>query len=139
MGRVAELGSLGGFAHLTMPLRFSLFAVLTAMVVISCQHERPLSAQLTRGDAERLMSAVRPGMTVAQIERAVLHTAISALPIREHGGVWYDMIISDDFVIQFRASRPPDGAAPDQSTINYSPRLRDRKSLAFISGEEKPW
>jgi hypothetical protein len=122
-----------------MSLRFSFLAVLVAVVTVSCQHERLPSAPLARGDAERLMSSIRPGMTVAQIERAVPHTAISALPIHEHGGVWYNMSISDDFVIQFRASHPRDGAAPAQSTINYSPRLRDRKSLAFISGEERPW
>jgi hypothetical protein len=122
-----------------MLLRFSLFALLAATATVSCQHEPPATAQLTQDDAGRLMSRIHPGMTVAQIERAVPHVSISKLPIYEHGGDWFDMVISDAFVIQFRASHPRDGAPPDQSKINYSPRLKGRSSLALISGEERPW
>jgi hypothetical protein len=49
------------------------------------------------------------------------------------------MAISDDYSIQFRVAHPHDGQSAEQRIINYSPRLRDRKTLAFISGEEKSW
>jgi hypothetical protein len=78
-------------------------------------------------------------MTAIQIQNAIPHSAVSQSPVVEHGGVWYDMTINDDYIIQFRVAHPCNGETAELSIINYSPRLRDRKTLAFISGEERPW
>ena len=85
------------------------------------------------------MASIQSGMMVAQIQHAIPHSSLSRSPVVEHGGVWYDMAISDDYIIQFRVAHSRYGQTEEQSIINYSPRLRDRKTLAFISGEERPW
>ena len=121
-----------------MQLRL-LSLVVLMFLTASCQHQHLASTVTTLSDAERLMASIRPGMTVEQIQRAIPHTSVSRSPVVEHGGVWYDVAISDDYVIQFRVAHPRDGRAEEQSIINYSPRLRDRKTLAFISGEERSW
>ena len=85
------------------------------------------------------MANILPGMTAAQIRSTILHTAMRQSPTVEHGGVWYEMTIDDDYIIQFRVAHPRNGAAAEQSIINYSPRLRDRRTMAFISGQERSW
>ena len=84
------------------------------------------------------MAQIRPGMTLHQILAAVPHP--DPRPFGgEHGGVWYDMAVNDDYVIQIRLTHPQPGSTLEQSVINYSPRLRDRKTLRFISGSENSW
>jgi len=121
-----------------MQLRL-LSLLVPVLLAVSCAHEHSTVAVSSRRDAERLMASIRPGMTVAQMQSTIPHSAVSQSPVVEHGGVWYDMTISDDYIIQFRAAHSHSGELVEQSIISYSPRLRDRKTLAFISGEERPW
>jgi hypothetical protein len=111
----------------------------TSVVVAasSCWHEcRPSPP---RHDGERLLESIRPGMTLAQIERAVPHSAMSTFAVYEHGGEWYHMTISDDFSIQIRVAHPRAGAAPGQSVINHSPGLYNRKTGELTSREWRLW
>jgi hypothetical protein len=64
---------------------------------------------------------------------------MSTAHVKEHGGIWYDLPVSDQYMIQIRVSPDQPGSAPEQGVINYSPRLRDRKTMEFISGGEKTW
>jgi hypothetical protein len=87
---------------------------------------------------EKLMAQIHPGMTLAQICAVVPHPKPRSFA-GEHGGVWYDMAVSEDYIIQIRLAHPQPGATLEQSVINYSPRLRDSKTLKLISGPEKVW
>ena len=84
------------------------------------------------------MAEIRPGMTLRQILVVVPHPCPRPFA-GEQGGVWYDMPVSDDYIIQIRLTHPTPGSTLEQSVINYSPRLRDRKTFQFISGSENSW
>jgi hypothetical protein len=126
-----------------------LFAAMVLVGAASCKQgpgnePRPQnSANETTGqrDAELLMSGIKPGMNLREI-KAVLHQESFAAPdvhVREHGGVWCDIPIGADYLVQVRLSHPKQGRGLDESKINYSPRLRDRRSLKFVTGVEKSW
>jgi hypothetical protein len=85
------------------------------------------------------MARIHVGMTVSDIREVFPSSSLERDPVVEHGGEWFTLVISQDYYIQFRAARPKAGDTVEHSLINYSPRLRDRKTLAFISGEERPW
>src|SRR4051794_13545491 len=113
--------------------------LFVALVTATACHPEPArSAARSRKDAEKLMAEIRPGMTLQEILLVVPHPD-SAPFAGEHGGVWYDMPVSDDYIIQIRLAHPPLGHTLEESVINYSPRLRDRKTLRFISGAENSW
>src|ERR1051325_3255233 len=97
------------------------------------------SAPSSRIEADRLMAMIRPGMTLSEIVGAVPHSAISPPFDGEHDGVWYSLTINEQYVIWIRVARPRPGASAEQSVINYSPRLGDRKTSMLIWGEEKAW
>ncbi len=85
------------------------------------------------------MATIHVGMTISDIREAFPQAPLEQSPIVEHGGVWFSLLVSQNYYIQFRAAHPKAGDVVEQSVINYSPRLRDRKTMAFISGEERPW
>ena len=120
-------------------LRLQIFPLLIFMLfAVSCASKHSTGG-VAKLDAERLMVEIHPGMTVAQIKSAIPHSAISESPVYEHGGVFFDMTVSDDYIISFRVAHPRNGESVDQSIINMSPCLRDRKTLSVISGDQKPW
>jgi hypothetical protein len=131
--------------------------LVTALVLASCKPVQPTSvsraqsalaasrpeanapASINRREAELLMAKIHVGMTVSDIREVFASCSLQQDPVVEHGGVWFTLSISQDYYIQFRAARPKAGDTVEHSPINYSPRLRDQKTLVFISGEERPW
>ena len=92
-----------------------------------------------RRDAETLMAGIRRGMTFGQIGKAVPHVSMTDLGVYEHGGDWYDIAINEDYTIQIRVAHHPEGTTAANSVINFSPRLRNRKTQEFLAGQEEPW
>jgi len=128
---------LGNFERSAMKAWFS-FCLIAIAVLTACQHEPTPSAPLSRRDVEKLMAQIHPAMTLAQIAVVVPHPRPRPFAA-EHGGVWYDMAVSDGYIIQIRLPHPQPGSTLEHSVINFSPRLRDRKTLQLISGPEKVW
>lgn len=132
-------------------------SLIAALSVASCQRVRssgdsqpqPLEAMsslgtnalpsMTKNEAEGLMTSIHVGMTVGEIRKVFPHATLEQEPTVEHGGVWFGLPVSEDYYIQFQAARPKAGDTVEHSRINYSPRLRDRKTMTFIAGEERPW
>ena len=85
------------------------------------------------------MARIHPGMTLGQIRLAIPDGEFEAVGVREHGGVWYDVLISDTFYIQIRVAHPRVGVSVEQSLINYSPSLENRNTHQLISGKGKSW
>ncbi len=85
------------------------------------------------------MAKIHAGMTVRDIRVVFPKFPIEQAPTVEHGGVWFSLMVNQNYYIQFRAAHPRAGDIVENSLINYSPRLRDRKTNAHISGEEHPW
>jgi hypothetical protein len=121
-----------------MRIQFTILLVIAA-VSFGCTKQYPVTRPSNRAQAEALMAKIRPSMTLAEILRAIPHDPISPVHAIEHGGLWYDLPVSDDYIIQIRISPVQPGSTPEQSVINYSPRLRDRRTLQFIAGGEKTW
>lgn len=117
-----------------MTTRF-IVALVALMAVTACRRETVQTAPSNRQQAEKLMAQIRLGMTLAQVRVLVPHSSSNVFD-GEHGGVWYDMPVGDDYIVQMRLAHPPAGGTLEQSTVNYSARLRDRKTLQFISGPE---
>jgi hypothetical protein len=131
--------------------------LVVALVSASCSRVQPTStshpqpvqltpnfdstalAFISRHEAEQLMTKIHVGMTVGDIREVFPRTSLEQSPTVEHGGVWFSLLVSQNYYIQFRAAHPKAGDVVEYSAINFSPRLRDRKSKAFISGEERPW
>ncbi len=135
------------------------FAVILAIALsaASCKRVQPVnispspSAQLApssdvnplvslgREEAERLMAKIYPGTTVSDMQRAFPRAPLEQSPVAEHGGVWFSLLVSQNYYIQFRAAHPRAGDVIEHCVINYSPRLRSRKDMTIISGEERAW
>jgi hypothetical protein len=113
--------------------------LLIAGVGFGCHQQHSANRPNSRGQAEALMAKIRPGMTLQEILNITPHESLPSSHTREHGGLWYDLPVSEQYLIQIRISPPQPGAAPERPAINYSPRLRDRKTLKFISGGEETW
>jgi hypothetical protein len=113
--------------------------IFVMALVAGCSHVQPISSPMSRSDADRIMAKIQPGMTMREIQTAIPHTAISPPFEGEHGGVWYNLTINEKYVIQVRVAHPQQGASLERSVINYSPRLRDRKTMEFVAGVEKAW
>ena len=119
----------GGIERAVMKVWSSLFFV-ALVTATACHHEPAPSAALSRKGAEKLMAEIRPGMTLRQILVVVPHPCPRPFAGEQ---------VSDDYIIQIRLTHPTPGSTLEQSIINYSPRLRDRKTFQFISGSENSW
>ena len=131
--------------------------LVIALVSASCNRVQPTSvshpqpvqvtpnsdntalASISRHEAEQLMTKIHVGMTVSDIRGVFPRTPLEQSPTVMHGGKWFSLLVSQNYYIQFRAAHPKAGDLVEHSVINFSPRLRDRKTMAFISGEEQPW
>jgi hypothetical protein len=98
-----------------------------------------LPASVSSQDAEGLLTWIHPGMTVGDIRKMFPRANLEQELAGEHGGMWFTLSIGENNSIQFRAAHPKPGDNIENSRINYSPRLRDRKTQIFISGEERTW
>jgi hypothetical protein len=114
-------------------------ALFLAMAMTSCEHGPPSGASAERARAEKLMATIRPGMTLAEIERTVPHTKVEELGLREHGGEYFELTVSERYFIQIRVAHPKPGFTVERSVINYSPGLWDRRTKRYVSGDNKPW
>ena len=98
-----------------------------------------LHQNMDRTSALDVMSRIQPGMTFAEIRKIIPIAEAHTLLIAENGGVFYDIPISSEYLIQLRFAHPMPDQSADEVCINYSPRLRDRISKEFISGVEETW
>jgi hypothetical protein len=99
----------------------------------------PSKADLTKQDALDMMARISPGMKFSQIAKIVPLSSENLSLMNEHGGVWADVPISDNYIIQLRFNHPSETVPIKDCVINFSPRLRDRKNNKMIAGDEKPW
>jgi hypothetical protein len=93
-----------------------------------------------REQAEELLERIRPGMDLREILRVLHQEAwVPGWGLAEHGGTWFDIPVSCEFIVQVRLSHPANPGSFMSGKINYSPRLRDRQTLKFLAGAEQQW
>lgn len=110
------------------------FAVGTLLFVATTHNQ---SAK--RPNVLETMSRIRPGMTYAEICEIIPPDEHDKLLAWENGGVFYDFPFDSKYLIQLRFEHTTGNQSARDARINYSPRLRDRTTLAFIAGDEIPW
>jgi len=88
--------------------------------------------------AHELMSQIQRGMTFAEVAEVVPQSTKHEIGLGMHGGVFYDVPIGERYIIQLRFNHPVENQRIEDTTINYSPALRDRKTMR-LEGEEQAW
>ena len=90
-------------------------------------------------DPFEMMGRIHEGMTFSEVAEVIPLSKLHAISAVEHGGVFYDVPICGKYLIQLRFNHPVGDQSIEETIVNFSPRLRDRKTKAFLSGKEESW
>lgn len=115
-------------------MRLLLLIVATMFVIAGYRFQ-----SMSQATALRQMSQIQPGMTFGEISELIPLREHQLSRVGEHGGVFYNVPISFNYLIQLRFEHLPPGRDIYDARINFSPRLRDRPSKSFIAGDEETW
>ena len=90
-------------------------------------------------DPYEMMDRIHEDMTFSEVAEIIPLSKRRANSLVEYGGVFYDVPICGKYLIQLRFNHPVGSQSIEETIINFSPRLRDRRTLVFLSGKEESW
>ena len=112
----------------------SMALLVTALTfVVSCSRE------ISQADAMKLMDEIKQDMTFEDVQSIVPLSEKQRSSVVRHGGVFFVVPVSSNFLIELRFSHPVDQQDIKTTKICFSPRLRDRKTNVLVAGDEEPW
>ena len=103
-----------------------LIATILSISLTSCDSTMKV---MSKKDAIKRISLIRRGMSFAEVQNVVPLSESHREKVREHGGTWYSVPISENYLVQIRFSPNQEG---EDAKINCPPRLRSRHSQALV-------